>query len=894
MKQAREVFRIVSVAGLIGLMVHQACADGEVFTFKLPTPLTVALETGQMASNRVATLATASDAAAPHVFGRRVVVQVLEDWSDAVVRELSVAKAVEAETVNARLKIFELEDAWDAARTAQRIAVMSGVVASYPIVSKPVGTSGRYAPYPYDYNFVPVNFGNVVGQWYLENRDLATGQVLGPDLNVRAAWPVTRGAGVTIAVADGGVELGHTDLKDRTGGAPHWNFAADSTNAAPAGTNAFWAHGTEVAGLAAATMDNLYGGAGVAPEARLASWVIFNSDTSLVTDDRLARMFSYASNVVAVQSHSWSAEGIGLGGPTALEGSGIDLATTLGRDGKGVVLVRSAGNDRKQGASANDDGYSNDPRVITVGAVDRQGHWASYSEPGSSLLVAVPSGDEGQSGLFTTDLTGPAGVNQIGFFFQPFLSDYAFNSLGFSGTSASTPLVSGVAALVLGANPSLTYREVQRIVALSARHFDHVDPTLQTNQAGLVVSDNTGYGVPDAGEAVRLATVWAPPGNQVRTLIGTSETPKPIPDGGLRLVLTGQGIPSEATDFLGLPTTGAHPDEATPDLALVDAGLGTNYAGLDVAGKAVLVERGTNDFSAKLALAQQAGARFVVLYNFAVNSDPLGCPGGDQLCLPGGTDTNLVPGLFIGRTDGLRLKAIFATNAAARARLELNPAVQTFVVSDTLVLQHVGARVRTDHPLRGDLRITVVSPAGTRSILQRYNADTSAGPVDWIYWSTHHLGESSAGTWRLEVTDEYPGAVGNLLGASLILSGRPIVDSDKDGLDDAWEELHFHTLARGPKDDPDKDGYNNAREQFAGTDPSAADLPFKLDLSGFTTGLVRLSWPSTTNLTYQVWAGTDPGVLSLQTNLPGRFPETEWFAPRAPAVRFFQVRTAAQ
>jgi len=42
----------------------------------------------------------------------------------------------------------------------------------------------------------------------LENRD-ANGTLLGVDLNLRAAWPVTRGAGTVIAVADDGVELTH-------------------------------------------------------------------------------------------------------------------------------------------------------------------------------------------------------------------------------------------------------------------------------------------------------------------------------------------------------------------------------------------------------------------------------------------------------------------------------------------------------------------------------------------------------------------------------------------------------------------------------------------------------------------------------------------------------------
>jgi len=55
------------------------------------------------------------------------------------------------------------------------------------------------------------------------------------------------------------------------------------------------------------------------------------------------------------------------------------------------------------------------------------------------------------------------------------------------------------------------------------------------------------------------------------------------------------------------------------------------------------------------------------------------------------------------------------------------------------------------------------------------------------------------------------------LAASLIVNGVPITDTDHDGLDDNWEMAHFGTLAYGPKDDPDYDGYNNAFEQVLGS-----------------------------------------------------------------------------
>src|SRR5690606_6350753 len=127
---------------------------------------------------------------------------------------------------------------------------------------------------------------------------------------------------------------------------------------------------------------------------------------------------------------------------------------------------------------------------------------------------------------------------------------------------------------------------------------------------------------------------------------------------------------------------------------------------------------------------------------------------------------------------------------------------------------HVRLRLRTDHPLRGDLRIELVSPSGTRSVMQRFGSDFSEGPVDWTYTSTHHFYESSAGTWQVEIADQAPGSSGNVLYAGLEILGVPITDTDRDGLDDGWEEEQFGGLAQGPAEDADGDGWSNAEEQI--------------------------------------------------------------------------------
>jgi subtilisin-like proprotein convertase family protein len=630
---------------------------------------------------------------------------------------------------------------------------------------------------------------------------------------------------------------------------------------------------------------------GVAPGAHLASWAIFRTNILRATDEQMMDAYQYQSNVVSVQNHSWGFAGLALNAPGLIEQIGISNAVTAGRFGLGAIMVRSAGNDRELGANADDDGYPSDPRAIAVAAVRIDGRVASYSEPGACVLVAAPSGDFGLDGLFTTDLLGPRGFNQLSFF-PPFqdLSGYVFSQLGFTGTSASAPLIAGVAALILSANPNLSYRDVQQILILSSRHFDLADPDLVLNAAGLLVSHNDGFGVPDAGVAVSLARSWVnrPP---IARLSFTSSNPQTIPDDGLRVVVTGQNVPKNLKYIRTLPSTGPHADEPTEALPLVDVGLATNAITVNLTNKGALIERGITLLPTKIDIAARAGAAFAVVYNFATNSDPNSAPGGDQLIPIGGADFVPIPAVFIGHTDGVALRELVQSDKNARARIRLQTVDYAFNVRDSLLCEHVGVRVKTDHPLRGDVRITLVSPGGTRSVLQRYNADESPGPVDWTYYTTHHFYESSVGTWTVYFSDEGAGNSGTVHEVTLLISGVPIRDHDHDGLDDDWERAHFHGYSQGPRDDPDRDGYSNMREQIMGTDPNVIDVPFRLDLSRWNQTRARLSWPSSSNFVYQISGGTNASSLRVMTNVAGRFPETEWFAPfNASPRQFFRVR----
>ncbi len=885
------------LAPLTFLAQAQGTSSAERFNFREPKPSVYHVEGRNSADSSAPARAgwvkawRENGSRYPVEFSSRIALQLKPETDIQQILQGTSLKL--SRTVAANFYILDAGDAPTALKEAQRLAARPEVLISCPVQRRQqLRKHTTYAARPNDTYFA--------NQWNLENRD-ANGTSLGVDLNLREAWPITHGAGSIIAVADDGVELTHPELANRATNGLHFYFdgGGGSTNALPVDPDDN--HSTVVAGLALAEGNNARGMSGVAPQARLASWKIFLGNDFKASDEQTMDMFQFHSNVVSVQNHSWGNADLSQLAPTAMESIGISNAIAFGRGGRGVVMVRSAGNGRDGGMNANDDGYANDPRVICVASVREGGRAASYSNPGACLLVATPGGDT-DAAIFSTDRQGASAGFNPGFsdnFADP---DYVY-SRSVVGTSFSAPQISGLVALLLSANPNLTWRDVQQILILSARHFDLADPDLKTNGAGFRVSHNVGFGVPDAGQAVALARTWVnrPPETN---LTDTDADVQSIPDDGLHLLMTNsdpqQPVPSNLASIPSTPGMGPHADAPTAMLPLVDVGLATNQITVDLTGKAALIQRGPpgdfadnrNFFDRKIQRAADAGAAFAVIYN---NTN------GTERFIMGGTDFVLIPAVMIDQNSGEALRNYVKTNPAALAQIRLNAAHYSFNVTGTLICEHVAVRVQTDHSRRGDVRITLLSPQGTRSVLQHLNSDESAGPTDWTYYSTLHLGECSAGTWTLSVSDEqlldFQGLThtGLVQLVALTLSGVAITDTDHDGLDDTWEMTHFNSLAYGPQDDPDGDGYCNAREQIKGTDPNAADVPFKLDLSPWNERLVRLSWPAVTNRNYEVLAGTNLGApLTVVTNLPGHFPETEWFRPFTNlADQFFRVRAAS-
>ncbi|MGB7300393.1 MAG: S8 family serine peptidase [Burkholderiaceae bacterium] len=346
------------------------------------------------------------------------------------------------------------------------------------------------------YQYTATTAGTAVGidpllsmQWHILN----TGQfggIPGEDVRVDGAWGITRGENVRVAVVDDSLEVTHEDLVPNVVPGGSYNYRpARRGNAFPLPCELSDDHGTAVGGIIAARDDNALGGSGVAPKSDL---VGFNA-LSTATDADIADALGRDINIIGVYNNSWGARDDGVLNPSGnvFEQAILDGIET-GRAGKGAIYVFPAGNggclqpncDRE---NSNYDGYVNKLGVITACAFDNRGKQPVYGERGANILLCGPSSTSNFVATITT-----TGLENT------YRSD-------FNGTSASTPMVSGVIALMLSANPDLTWRDVQQILAKTARKNDPTDPEWSFN-FGLNHNPKFGFGAVDAASAVSAVT----------------------------------------------------------------------------------------------------------------------------------------------------------------------------------------------------------------------------------------------------------------------------------------------------------------------------------------------------------------------------------------------------
>jgi subtilisin-like proprotein convertase family protein len=402
-------------------------------------------------------------------------------------------------------------------------------------------------------------------QWHLVN----TGQfggTAGQDVSVESVWSDFRGEGVRVSIVDDGVDLTHEDLQANANVTDSHDYLG---NASPDLAE----HGTAVAGLVAARDLNGVGGRGVAPRVSFVSYNFLQDSTSANEFDAMVR--GMATNTIS--SNSWGDADDGTGRltmPDALWLMGVQQGTRDGRAGKGLVYVfpsGNGGNDRFPDDS-NFDGQANSRYVLAIGGVGDDGKRAGYSEPGANVLAVAPSGDRAAHDLTTTDITGAAGYNSGRTAGEPSNANYTQT---FDGTSASTPVAAGVVALVLQANPTLTWRDVRRVLALSARRNDTRHPDWTMNGAGHAVNHDYGFGALDAAAATRLAKTYDAGVPEVSFVSPLKQVGVMIPDvspAGVSSAITVNGSGVRQVDFVEVTVTITHTNSGDLDVRLVHSG----------------------------------------------------------------------------------------------------------------------------------------------------------------------------------------------------------------------------------------------------------------------------------------------------------------------------------
>jgi subtilisin-like proprotein convertase family protein len=452
--------------------------------------------------------------------------------------------------------IVSAESPLEALSLADEMRLAPGVLSAEPMLAR----QARKKVLPND----PL-FGQ---QWHLRNTG-QMGGVAGIDLHITNVWDSLRGAGVTIGIVDDGLQYTHPDLGANYDPSASYDFNGHDSDPYPDPGNGDY-HGTAVAGIVGARGNNGRGVAGVAFESRLSGLRLLALPA---TDGDEADAMHYGNDSIQIKNNSWGASDCGsagavLEGPGPLMAASLEEGTARGRNGLGEIYVWASGNGGGCGEDVNYDGYANAIQVIAVAAVTSEGTAASYAETGACLVVAAPSGDTGLPGITTTDLTGNDGYNYSGAPNETGDLDYTQT---FDGTSAATPMVSGVAALMLQANPRLGWRDVQEILLRSAARLQPSIPGWQTNSAGIAHHYLYGAGLVDAQAAVGMASQWA--NLEPMNILSHSATNLnlPVPDNdpaGVVVTLT-FNAPGFRVEHATVTMTTAHPSWGDLEVTLV-------------------------------------------------------------------------------------------------------------------------------------------------------------------------------------------------------------------------------------------------------------------------------------------------------------------------------------
>lgn len=466
-----------------------------------------------------------------------------------------------------------------------------------------------------------------------ESLDQSTAQ-----LQAREVWEESRpageptgytGRGITVATIDSGIDGLHpgvpypevtvqnvrpTGFKDAVWGPPVENVAV---------TDVTSGHGSHVAGIIAGRGNSAGAYKGVAPGAQLIGLGASDGAEMLTILQSYDWIFANKDRYgIRVINNSWAHSNPQV---PYLSGNPLDEASRLAVQQHGLVVVFAAGN---AGNATEDDVFNNYARndwVISVGGVDKKGNLASFSSRGSNThhanvmapgnfiaSVRATAGPISQANATPFDLTEPTAPRMVPPDQWPY---YTVKS----GTSMAAPHVSGVVALMLEANPSLTPGQVRQILIDTARAVPGCQ--LRDCGAGVVnalaaVRAARALGANAAPTAGLTATPTAGEAPLVVTLDGSASHD---PDGSIaayRWDLDGDG----ATDLETSGPTVAHTYAAgthRPRLSVVDdRGLVSSAVGVEV--------RASNPPVAAATAPSKAKSGQAVTFDASASTDPDG------------------------------------------------------------------------------------------------------------------------------------------------------------------------------------------------------------------------------------------------------------------------------
>lgn len=317
-----------------------------------------------------------------------------------------------------------------------------------------------------------VNDPMAAQQWAMNDSSAAS-------VHASTAWSRTAGQGVVVAVIDSGIDLTHADLKnqlwvnpteiagnrkddDRNGFIDDTNGANFLNNTGNVQDDA--GHGTHVAGVIAASVNNSTGGVGLAPGAKIMALKVLDNAGNGSLNAAVNAIYYAVNHGAKVINASWT---ISFGTP-ALQ-SAIAYAAN-----KNVVFVTAAGNEGvNNDVTASYPGNYRYSNVLTVTAVDTAGKLAGFSNFGATKVDLAAPG----VGIMSTV---PGGYDT------------------WDGTSMAAPYVSATAALVASLRPDYTAAQIVAQIKNTVHHT--------TELTGKVVSG----GYLDTGAATNLAK-YVPP-----------------------------------------------------------------------------------------------------------------------------------------------------------------------------------------------------------------------------------------------------------------------------------------------------------------------------------------------------------------------------------------------